>query len=251
MQHEHKPGFTYSGDELEGMQDMPFYQAAILHEFKPYLRGNVLEVGAGLGAFSRLIQPMCQHLTLVEPDAQNAAFLAQTMGDKAGVRVQQTAIETLLNATPEAPYDAVVMINLLEHLAQDGEVLSRLRQQMTPTGALLIFVPALPALYSAMDRKLGHVCRYGRRQLSEVVTGAGFQVNRVRWFDLVGMVPWYLLYTLKGSRVMDARMSKIYDRWVMSWQGPLERWLPPPVGKNLVLVATPLHNNHAERGIKG
>ena len=49
----HTPGPEhYEGQDLEALSDMPHYYAWILQTLGPYLRGRVLEVGAGTGNFA-------------------------------------------------------------------------------------------------------------------------------------------------------------------------------------------------------
>jgi hypothetical protein len=87
-----------------------------------------------------------------------------------------------------------------------------------------------------MDKNLGHYRRYSKNNLSKVVYSAGFSIKKIKYFDLAGIVPWYIVFVLlKGT--MKSTGVATYDRLVVPVMKRVERILPPPIGKNLVLVA--------------
>jgi SAM-dependent methyltransferase len=226
-------GFDYPGRDLEAMAFAPRYHAWIRDEFAPVLHGDVAEVGAGDGGFSRLLLALpLRSLTLYEPyaalQARQPAALARP-----GVTRRST---TLGAAAPQAAYDAVLYVNVLEHIAEDARELALAHAALRPGGRLCLFVPALRWLTSAHDRHVGHQRRYGRGELRRRVEGAGFQVERLDWFDAPGVLGWALGMKLLGLPMRPAAVA-LYDRAVVSWLRPLEcRWRPP-LGKNLLLVA--------------
>ena len=81
-----------------------------------------------------------------------------------------------MEATPDGIYDAVVMVNVLEHIEDDRAAARGLFAAMKPGGKLLIFVPALPFLYSELDR-LRSLSSYQRKDLSNCVKVRVFASN--------------------------------------------------------------------------
>jgi SAM-dependent methyltransferase len=77
--------------------------------------------------------------------------------------------------------DTVVTANLLEHVPDDGRALEELRRVLAPDGHAVIVVPAGPGTYDYYDRFLGHVRRYGRRELARRATAAGLDVIEDRY----------------------------------------------------------------------
>jgi hypothetical protein len=104
-------------------------------------------------------------------------------------------------------------------------------------GKLLLFVPALPWLYGSLDRKVGHQRRYTLRSLREVVEGAGFSVEFIRYFDMVGVLPWFIAGRVSRMATFSDRAARLYDRLVVPTARAMERRLRPPIGKNLLCVA--------------
>ena len=63
--------------EFAALNEARNYRAALLRDFGPHLRGNVLEVGAGIGQITSELRqiPEIQKLTSIEPDAVFCARL--------------------------------------------------------------------------------------------------------------------------------------------------------------------------------
>jgi SAM-dependent methyltransferase len=126
------------------------------------------------------------------------------------------------------------MVNVLEHIDDDVDVLTDLHRLLKPGGALLIFVPAIPFLYGALDERLGHVRRYTRTSLSAAFVRAGFTVETMRYFDLLGMFPWLVTGRVLRRPSIGEGSASFYDKLVVPvcvWVDDLTR---PRVGKNLI-----------------
>jgi SAM-dependent methyltransferase len=226
----------YEAWDLDALADIPNYQDWIIASFRPYLTGAAVEIGAGTGTFSRRLLTHVDRLELVEPVPELARQLAGAFAGEARVGVvARMAEEYLADATP-ASRDCVVMINVLEHLADDAHVMAGLFRMLKPGGHLLVFVPALPWLFGAMDEALGHHRRYRRAALADLARDKGFEVIADRYFDFFGVVPWLVVHTLAGRTRFNRRLSGAYDRLVVPVGRAIESALPPPIGKNLVLV---------------
>ena len=81
--------------------------------------------------------------------------------------------------------------------------------------------------------------------LRQVVADAGFERQHITYMDLVGVVPYFLMYRLLDVKTLDSGSSRIYDSLIV----PISRFIEsrvgaPAVGKNLVAVARrPLGSN--------
>src|SRR6059036_3517932 len=56
--------------EFAALSEAKNYRAALMREFKPLLRGRILEVGAGVGQITAVLaqQPEVLHVLAVEPE---------------------------------------------------------------------------------------------------------------------------------------------------------------------------------------
>ena len=101
-----------------------------------------------------------------------------------------------------------------------------------------MFGPALGWMYSELDYKAGHYRRYSLRRLRRLAADAGLEVVSARYFDLLGVAPYALVYRLLRHDDITGSTLWGYDRVVV----PASRWLQrllrhPPLGKNVILIA--------------
>ncbi len=227
---------VYFGRDLEAMSFAKKYHSWIIDEFRPYFGARVGEIGAGTGNFSRLLlEAGIPQLTSFEPADNMYSILAERLRAFPQVRTVNGYFGEECAAYRDA-FDSLAYVNVLEHIERDGDELVHIRNSLRPGGHALIFVPALHWLYSDLDEKLGHFRRYGKPELLRLVSRAGLKVLKIRYFDLIGVIPWYLAYTLL-NRPMTAGSVSLYDNLVVPVTRALERIAAPPFGKNLLLVA--------------
>jgi len=227
-------GAQYPGKELEAMSFALNYHRWILHEFEPYLGDTVAEVGAGVGSVSRLLLgTRIKRLVAFEPSANLFPLLEKELQDEARGHPVNDVFDRKYVAEG---FDTVVYINVLEHIRDDRSELANAFETLKPGGYVLLFVPALAWLYSDFDRKIGHVRRYSKASLSTVVGDVGFAVLRARYFDLAGIVPWYVKYVLLRTSMGSASVT-LYDRIVVPVIRRIEGSVTPPIGKNVLLIA--------------
>ena len=79
--------------------------------------------------------------------------------------------------------DAVLLLDVLEHLDDDVAALVTARRALRPSGLLVITVPAYRWLWSGHDVALGHRRRYTARELSRVVERAELAVVHASYFN--------------------------------------------------------------------
>lgn len=72
--------------------------------------------------------------------------------------------------------DAVVLLNVLEHIADDLAALQEVHRILKPGGVAVIEVPAGPGLYDVYDELLLHHRRYSLQALREICTASGLEV---------------------------------------------------------------------------
>ncbi len=226
----------YFGKDLEAMSFANNYHRWIVSEFSPYLGAHVAEVGAGIGNFSEfLLQAGVQQLSTFEPSSNMYPALEEKFSQISSVDTYNCFFEETSEKFV-ATFDALAYVNVLEHIENDRLALEHAHQTLKQDGHLLIFVPALKFLYSELDRKVGHFRRYTKQELVDVVSLAGFRIDEVKYFDVMGIIPWYIAFVLLKQTTSGANVS-LYDRVVVPLMRRIEGIVTPPIGKNLLLVA--------------
>ena len=148
--------------------------------------GPTLDVGCGTGA------------VLAELQKQGEAF---------GVDLSGTALEfaaerglvNLVKADAQAlpfvgeTFQSVVSLDTLEHVPDDQAAAREIARILKPGGVAVINVPAFRWLWGPHDVALMHCRRYTRRQLKDLLEGAGLKVEKASYgvfflFPVVGLI---------------------------------------------------------------
>lgn len=229
--------FVYAGSELDAMAGARNYYRALMERFGPHLGHRVVEVGAGIGTFADylLAHPGVGELTLVEPAENNYPSLERRFAGRAGVRTIQGYLGELVGRVSA---DAVVAVNVLEHVEDDLGFLRDAHRILAPGGKLLLFVPAVPGIYGSLDRAFDHYRRYTRSVLDRLLATAGFRPVELRYANLPGVLSWFVAGRVLRRSTVTPRDVEVYDRWIMPWVSRLERVVAPPIGQSLVVVAS-------------
>lgn len=232
---------AYAGRDLESMSFARNYHRWILDLFAPHLGRRLVEVGAGTGSFSELlVERAPESLALVEPSAMFGRLRERAAAWRTPSRVtlyNDTFAGAAARLAEEERPDSVIYVNVLEHVADDEAELRLVRDALAPGGRLFLFVPALGWLYGSFDRQVGHRRRYTRRGLVRACEGAGLRVVRSVYFDAAGVLPWWVKYRLLRSEEMEPAAVRFYDRFCVPALRRVEAVVPPPLGKNVLLVA--------------
>jgi hypothetical protein len=142
----------------------------------------------------------------------------------------------------ETAWNAILSINVLEHIEMDGDELVAYHRLLQPAGgALCLFVPARPEIYAPIDRDFGHFRRYTRLELRRKLEGAGFKLVQLRYYNFVGYFAWWASFCFLKKRSFDVAAVRLFDRAIFPVVHGFEsRICPPPIGQSLMAVAVPL-----------
>lgn len=221
--------------EFAALAEAKNYRAALLRDFRQYLRGNVLEVGSGIGQITAelLRSPGIEKVVSIEPDP---AFCAQLRTRLPGHELVQGSVADLRS---EVRWNAILSINVLEHIESDVDELSTYYRLLQPSrGSLCLFVPARPEIYAPIDRDFGHFRRYTRTELIEKLQRAGFSIRSLRYYNLVGYFLWWLNFRVMKQRSFNVASVRLFDRAIFPViHGFENRISAPPIGQSLQVVA--------------
>ena len=229
---------VYVGKDLEAMSFAVNYHRWILEEFRPFLGRKLVEVGAGTGSFSEmLIAENPKNLALVEP-SEMFKFLEKNISQietAASVNYYNSVFSESAELLNEKP-DTIIYVNVLEHIEDDTAELEKVYETLETGGHCLIFVPAFMSLYGAFDEKVGHFRRYTKNELEEKAKSAGFKIVKSKYFDFVGIFPWYIKYKLLKSNSLESGAVTAYDKFAVPLTRKFERLINFPLGKNLLTI---------------
>jgi 2-polyprenyl-3-methyl-5-hydroxy-6-metoxy-1,4-benzoquinol methylase len=149
--------FKYPGDELHLFQHAKNWKTYFSKQIKPYLKGNILEVGAGIGATTPLLNDGTAKLwMLLEPDMEMSELLRKKIQSNELPVNCKLQTGTINSIGTEHKFDAIIYIDVLEHIEYDKEELQAASSFLQPNGKIIILSPAYQYLYSPFDKAIGH-----------------------------------------------------------------------------------------------
>ncbi len=229
-----KPGYAYVGTELDVFARATRWKTYYGSFLRPFLSGDVLEVGAGLGATTRVLcDGMARSWLCLEPDLALAAKIAESIRSGALPACCRVLAGDLASLPEEARFDAILYLDVLEHIEKDAGELARASRHLRPGGRLAVVAPAHSWLYTPFDKAIGHYRRYTRRSLADCAP-PGLRREQLLTIDSAG------LFLSLGNRLL-LRSAHPTDAQIRFWDQvvvPISRFLDPlllhRVGKTLV-----------------
>jgi 2-polyprenyl-3-methyl-5-hydroxy-6-metoxy-1,4-benzoquinol methylase len=208
------------------------YQGWLFAAFGDAIAGDVLEVGPGIGIYTPWVAARARSVAVAEPEAAMREEVRR-LGIP-GVEILAATLEDLEGSG--RTFDCVVMVNVLEHIADHRHALSVARGLLRPGGRLCLLVPAHRGLFGALDRRYGHWRRYARREVVALLREAGFRTARARYFNPLGAIGWGLVGRVLGSARLSRSSVWLSERVALPVGRRLERAGDPPFGQSVVAV---------------
>lgn len=160
--------------------------------------GRALDVGAGAGGNTDVLRAAGWSATAVELSETGSA-IARRRGLPI-VRADATVLPF-----SSASVDLVVSMDLWEHIVDDAEAAAEAFRVLKPGGHMFLAVPCGMTLWSDHDEAVGHVRRYERSDLTSLVSGAGFRLDRLAAWNVLLRPVVKLRRGSSGSQESDLR----------------------------------------------
>ena len=188
-------GAVYPGGDAELLRDALYLRA-------PGARNRLLEIGCGSGETLAYLRSLGWNVTGLEVDPR-AVEVAQARG--LSVHAGQMAEA----AFPDASFDVVVMVHVIEHVHDPRRLLGEVARVLAPGGLLRMLTPNTESL---AHRRFGaswvsldaprHLHLFNARNLSRLACEAGLSVTEAR-------------STVRGARsaYFQSRVISKYGRW--------------------------------------
>jgi SAM-dependent methyltransferase len=147
---------------------------------------------------------------------------------------------------PPNKFDAILMLDILEHMPDPLAALRHARSLLHEDGVLIATVPALMALWTSHDDLNHHVIRYTRKTFDPLLRDGGFTINESRYL-YHWTCPVKLAMALKekwfGAEPASPTVPAAWVNHVCYGLSRLEQAtiskLPMPFGSSLLAVASP------------
>ena len=212
----------YGARELVEMARARRFNIWMADTLRQYVGDRVLEIGAGLGSLTNQFIPRELYVAS-DVDANYLHYLHSYSIGKPYLRVMKIdAGDREHFSELESQFDTVLMLNVLEHLADEQEALRNIWSALEPGGRAIILVPNHPSLYGTLDKVLGHRERYTVEKLRASLIATGFRVEKIFDFNRVSVPGWWF----NGKILRRKRVSRVQLK-LMELAMPLLKRIDP------------------------
>ncbi len=151
-----------------------------------YLKGNILEVGAGCGSFTKhYLNKEITSITLTELDQTNIFNLNKKFNYHTKIKIIKKKIDQI-----EEKFDVIIYLHVLEHIKNDQNEINEASKRLNKNGVLIIMVPAHQKMYSNLDRAVGHFRRYETDFFNKKFEF--LELSSIKFLDSMGYFLYYL-----------------------------------------------------------
>lgn len=225
----------YIGKELELFSNAKNWAHYLQSQIKPYLHGTVIEVGAGIGSRT---EQLCQYVDswiAVEPDYEMWQRLTKTIESNQSMKNVQAFHGTLKDLPKNLYADAILYIDVLEHIKNDQQELLDAKAKLNSMGFLVVLSPAHQWLYSKFDQSIGHWRRYSLKRLLDI-TPIKMKISSKKMLDSVGMFASLANKLILKKNMPTRRQISFWDKFLVRASKYLDPLIAYSLGKSVLVV---------------
>jgi len=222
----------YLGKELDIFKEATHWKNYWINAIKPYVKGNILEVGSGIGVNSKLLIEKIDdidRLTCIEPDKKLADKAVKYLKNKE-VEIKSCYLKDL---NMSYLYDTILYIDVMEHIFNDEEEINLAKSHLNVNGYLIILVPAKNYLYSSFDKAIGHYRRYSKQMLENSIC-EGLIKKKLFYLDSMGLIASMFNRFFLKQEYPTPRQIMLWDRIFIPLSKISDLMLLYSTGKSLI-----------------
>jgi SAM-dependent methyltransferase len=193
------------------------YHGYLWSHVQPSLGQRVMEIGVGFGQYTRRMLAEGRRVLGCDLDEGHLRDLRESAHSRLLETLRLDLEEPGAARTAAAAFapDTVVLLNVLEHIREQGRALAFLREIAAPGGRIVVIVPALGVLSNGLDREAGHHRRYSRGSLARALEAAGWEVESSRYINLPGIPGWVLAGWLSRASRSPTDLNAPSTNWLL------------------------------------
>lgn len=155
------------------VSDNPIHQRLLQAYYlaKPYVKGDLLELGCGEGRGVELLAPLADSYLALDKIGEVIDSLKAKYPDVAF----QQAVFPPFDGIADNSFDTIVSFQVIEHVKQDGEFLKEIHRVLRPGGRAILTTPNIK---KTLTRNPWHIREYTAKELTNLAS---------KYFDKVEM----------------------------------------------------------------
>lgn len=232
--HAQPSGTFYIGQELDTFQHAVQWKRYCQQHISPYLNGDVLEVGAGTGATTRILSnDLHKSWTCIEPETKLCEQLKLNLKGLKGPSNHKVVQGMMENLPSGCKYDSILYFDVLEHIENDRAEIQTAFSHLKQGGHLIVLSPAYEWLYSSFDKAIGHFRRYHKDSLKRL-SSPELEPIKFYYLDSVGILLSFLNRFI--IRTTQPKLSQVlfWDRTIVPISERVDTVLRYRLGKSIL-----------------
>lgn len=214
----------------------------LIHTYAQHTNhAKILDVGCGTGM---VLQALQAYGTVWGIDKSEKA-IRYSKEKVPGARVY---IASFPEHMPNAQFDIITVLDVLEHIDQDRQALSKLTHMLKPGGIVVITAPAYKFLWTSHDDMNEHKRRYTVPELKEKVLEASLDIKKISYYNTLLFLPMVLVKLSCRFFFHDVKAhfghtpSPAFINLPLRFLFSLEKYVLPyinfPFGISIIVIAT-------------
>jgi SAM-dependent methyltransferase len=201
-------------DTLNAIAKADKFNFWMYSQMRPYLRGNILEIGSGIGNISDFLTKEFPSACLSDVRDQYTEYLKQRFPNNNVLNIDlvhpefETVYQELLGS-----FDFVFALNVVEHIKDDSIAASNMAKLLKPNGKMFILVPAYQRLYNSFDVALEHFRRYNKEKIGRL-NPKGCEPIQSRYFNAFGILGWFIVGSIFKKKIIPEGNMSLFNKIV-------------------------------------
>lgn len=223
---------SYTGiSTLESMSQADFYNKWTFSKFKKCLKGDILEIGCGIGNFTSTLAKFGKvtaidiDKNLIDKFKDSNHYINAGFGD----------IEKGQYFFKKREFETIVCVNVLEHINDDIKALENMFKLLKIEGVLVLLVPIHNFLYGEIDRSIGHFRRYDPKKIIRIMQNLKYSIVSYQKLNFLGAIGWFISGRILRNKQITEKKIKLFE--LISPLLYLENFIEPPVGTSVLIIA--------------
>ena len=170
----------------ERFDDANFHINYCLSFINKFIKGNVIEIGAGCGSFTKnYYRSEIKNIVLTEKDQLNLKNLHKKFKKRLNIKISDLSIDKI-----DDKFDTILYLHVLEHIKEDIKELENAKEKLNNDGHLVIMVPAHQKIYGNLDKAVGHFRRYEKDFFKDNLLD--LELINLKYLDSMGYILYFL-----------------------------------------------------------